>query len=126
MTTRRAITFSLAYGALGATAIILSHMFFTPGKYLLVTYAAVVLGGIMALKSERYETFNERFWATFLGFVVYAGAHYVWLLAVRGVGPVGILGHGWRLAFLFGIGAALSMAGARLSAGNTRESLASV
>jgi len=126
MPTRRAVTFALAVGALGATTIILSHMFFTPGKYLLITYAAMILGALVALKSEGYESFKERFWAAFLAFNVYSIAHYLWLATSGNVGPIGFLGHSWRLAFLVGTGAALSVAAARLSAVNTPRHLAAV
>jgi hypothetical protein len=76
--------------------------------------------------TEAYPAFAERFWAAFLTFVLYSGAHYVFVLTMGDVGRVGLVGHLWRLALLFGCGGVLSLAGARLSGVNAPQPAAAV
>ena len=114
--TRGTLSLSVALGVVGGTVIVLSHVFFTPGKYVLIPYAAVIVGATLAVRAERLASFGERFATGLLAFVLYAGAHYVALGFSPGVSSLGLLGHAWRLAFLIGVGAVINLATARLSA----------
>lgn len=122
MLNRRIVTFALALGLLGGAALILSQSFITPGKYLLVTYAVVVIGSLVALRTEGIEPFGGRFVAAFLAFAVYGGLHYVFV-SMTASGEVGALGHLWRVGILGGVGVAVSLASARL-AGHSRHMVA--
>lgn len=112
---QKVMTFAAAVGALGGATLTLSYIFFTPGKYLLITYAAVVVGAMLALKAERFASFGHRFIASLLSFVMYAGIHYIAVSWSPGVFSLGFLGHAWRLGMLVGIGAIISLAVARLA-----------
>lgn len=112
---QKVVTFAAAVGALGGTILTLSYIFFTPGKYLLITYAAVVLGAMLALKAERFALFGHRFTASLLSFATYAGVHYIAVTWSHRGSSLGVLGHAWRLGILVGIGAVISLAVARLS-----------
>ena len=113
--THRVVTFAAAVGALGGAILTLSYIFFTPGKYLLLPYAAVVIGAMLALRAEGFASFRQRFKASLLSFVIYAGIHYVAVSWSPGVSSLGVLGHAWRLGLLVAIGAIISLAIARLA-----------
>jgi len=85
-------------------------MFFTPGKYILVPYAAVVLGTMVAVRAERLRAFPERFATGLLSFVLASVAFYVAVLFSPGVSSVGFFGNAWRLGLVVGVGAFLSLA----------------
>ena len=108
--TRRSLALAAALGSLGGAVLVLSHVFFTPGKYILVPYAAVVLGTMVAVRAERLPAFPERFATDLLSFVLASVALYVALLFSPGVSSVGFFGHVWRLGFVVGVGAFLSVA----------------
>lgn len=116
MLTRRTLSLAVALGVIGGAVIVLSHVFFTPGKYVLIPYAIVIVGALLAVRAERLDSFGERFASGLLAFVLYAGAHYVAVSFSPGVSSVGFVGHAWRLAFLLGIGVILNLATARLAA----------
>lgn len=58
---RRALSLALALGLLGGLVLGLSHAFFTPGKLILLPWAAVVLGTVVAIRAEVIEPFALRF-----------------------------------------------------------------
>ncbi|HEY8182818.1 MAG TPA: hypothetical protein VII32_11290 [Thermoanaerobaculia bacterium] len=111
----RIVSLAVALGVVGGAVIVLSHMFFTPGKYVLITYAVVIVGATLAVRAERLASFAERFATGLLAFALYAGAHYVAVSFSPGVSSLGLLGHAWRLALLLGIGAVINLATARLA-----------
>jgi hypothetical protein len=77
MLSRRTVSLAVALGVVGGAVIVLSHMFFTPGKYVLIPYSAVIVGATLAVRAEMLASFAERFTTGLLAFVLYAGAHYV-------------------------------------------------
>lgn len=114
--TRRSLSLALALGALGGATLVLSALFLTPGKYLLLPYALVVLGSIFAIRAEGMAAFSERFFTGLLAFVLSSLALYVSLALSPTVARVGFLGHAWRFGLLVGIGALISLATARVAA----------
>lgn len=121
MLTRGSLSLAVALGVPGGAVLILSQYFFTPGKFLLIPYAAVVLGTMLAIRNEGIVSFNDRFMTGLLAFVIYAGAHYVFLVMSPKTMSIGFLGHAWRLAFLIGVGVIINLAMARLSAHPARR-----
>jgi hypothetical protein len=113
--TRRSLSLAVALGALGGVTLVLSRMFFTPGKYLLIPYALVVLGSLLAIRAERLKSFSERFVTGLLSFVLSSVALYVSISFSPTVPHLGFLGHAWRLAFIVGLGALISLATARVA-----------
>jgi hypothetical protein len=116
MLSLRTVSLAAALGVVGGAVIVLSHMFFTPGKYVLIPYSAVIVGATLAVRAEMLASFAERFATGLLAFVLYAGAHYVAVSFSPGVSSLGLLAHAWRLAVLLGIGAIINLATARLAA----------
>lgn len=114
--TRRSLSLALALGALGGAVLVLSAMFFTPGKNLLLPYALVVVGSLVAILAEGMAAFSERFLTGLLAFLLSSLALYVSFALSPAVAQVGILGHTWRIGLLVGIGAVISLATARLAA----------
>jgi len=119
--TRRSLSLALALGALGGATLVLSALFLTPGKYLLVPYALVVLGSLVAIRAEGMAGFPERFFTALLSFVLSSLALYVAVSLSPAVGQVGFLGHAWRIGLLVGIGALVSLATARVAAPPTHR-----
>jgi len=91
-------------------------MFFTPGKYLLIPYALVVLGSLVAIRVEGMAAFSERFLTGLVAFVLSSLALYVSVALSPAVARVGFLGHAWRFGLLVGLGALISLATARVAA----------
>ena len=114
--TRRSLSLALALGALGGATLVLSALFLTPGKYLLLPYGLVVLGSIFAIRAEGMAAYSERFFTSLLAFVLSSLALYVAVSLSPAVGQVGFLGHAWRIGLLVGIGAFVSLATARVAA----------
>lgn len=114
--TRRSLSLAVALGVLGGATLVLSAMFFTPGKYLLIPYALVVLGSPVAIRAEGMVAFSERFLTGLLAFVLSSLALYVAIALSPAVAQVGFLGHAWRVGLLVGIGALVSLATARVAA----------
>jgi hypothetical protein len=114
--TRRSLSLALALGAFGGATLVLSAMFFTPGKYLLIPYALVVLGSLVAIRAEGMAAFSERFLTGLVAFVLSSLALYVSVALSPAVARVGVLGHAWRLGLLVGLGALISLATARVAA----------
>ncbi len=113
--TRRSLSLAVALGALGGSVLVLSAMFFTPGKFILVPYAAVVLGTLVAIRAERIHSFAGRFATGLLAFGISSVALYVAVASSTAASPLGIAGHAWRLVFIVGIGALINLATARLA-----------
>lgn len=114
--TRRSLSLALALGALGGATLVLSALFLTPGKYLLLPYALVVLGSIFAIRAEGMAAFSERFFTGLLAFTLSSLVLYVSLALSPAVARIGILGHAWRFGLLVGTGALISLATARVAA----------
>ena len=123
--TRRSLSLAVALGALGGAALVLSAMFFTPGKYLLIPYAAVVLGTLFAVRAERVPSFAARFMTGLLAFVISSFALYAALAISPATARLGVGGHAWRLAFIVGAGALINLATARLAHSPERPEMAS-
>jgi hypothetical protein len=102
-------------GALGGAVLVLSHLFLTPGKFIFVPYAAIVVGILIAVRAENLPRFSERFAAGFLAFMLASIALYIEVLvSTPGPGP-SLAGHAWRLGVLVIVGAAINVAVARLA-----------
>ncbi len=113
--TRRTLSLALALGLPGGLVLALSHTFFTPGKYILLPWAAVVLGTVVAIRADAIAPLPERFTVGFVAFAVSSFALYAAVLSSPGVHSVGLLGHTWRVGVLLAIGALLSLVTAPLS-----------
>lgn len=113
--TRRSLSLALALGLLGGLVLALSHAFFTPGKYILLPWAAVVLGTVVAIRADAIAPFSQRFMAGFIAFAISSLALYAAVLASPGVSAIGMLGHAWRLGALLAVGALLNLITAPLS-----------
>ncbi|MBP7678201.1 MAG: hypothetical protein KBB14_18000 [Thermoanaerobaculia bacterium] len=113
--TRRSLSLALALGLLGGLVLALSHAFFTPGKYILLPWAAVVLGSVVAIRADSIANLSERFTVGFVAFAVSSIALYAAVLFSPGVHSVGLLGHAWRIGVLLAIGALLNLVTAPLS-----------
>ena len=113
--TRRSLSLALALGLLGGLVLSLSHTFFTPGKFILLPWAAVVLGTVVAIRADAIAPLSQRFTVSFVAFAISSMALYVAVLSSPGVHSVGLLGHAWRLGALLAFGALLSLVTAPLS-----------
>ena len=115
---RRVLSLAAALGVLGAAVLVLSHMFFAPGKFILIPYAAVILGSLLAIRAERLPSFWHRFMVGFIAFMLSSVALSVAVLSSRGasdLGVLGVAGVAWRIAFMTLVGAAINIVTARLS-----------
>ena len=112
---RRALSLALALGLLGGLVLGLSHTFFTPGKYILLPWAAVVLGTVVAIRADAIAPFALRFTVGFASFTVSSLVLYLTVLSSPGVVPVGLPGHAWRFGALLVVGAVLNVVTAPLS-----------
>jgi len=113
--TRRSVSLSVALGVLGGVVLVLGYVFFTPGKYLLLPYGAVVLATTLAIRAERLTSFVERFTTGLLSFLVSSIALYVAVALSPSAGSPDVGGHLWRLTFLVAVGALINLATARLA-----------
>jgi len=114
--TRRSLSLAVALGLLGGATLVLSAMFFTPGKYLLIPYAFVVLASLVAIRAEGMAAYSERFFTGLLAFVLASIPVYVATALSPSVAQVGFFGHAWRFGLLVGIGALVNLATARVAA----------
>ena len=112
---RRSLSLALALGLLGGLVLALSHSFFTPGKFILLPWAAVVLGTVVAIRVDGIVPTSQRFAVGFVAFAISSMALYVAVLSSSGVHSVGLLGHAWRLGALFAVGALLNLVTVPLS-----------
>lgn len=109
----RSFSLAIALGVVGGAILVLSHVFFTPGKYLLIPYAAVVLGTTAVIRAEHLASFAERFMAGLTAFMIASLALYVRIGFETGGLPWA--GHAWRIGVMLGIGVAINLATARLA-----------
>jgi hypothetical protein len=110
------ISLVLALGSLGGTALVLSHMFFTRGKYLLLVYAGVVIATGAILKASKVSNYAARFQVGLGSFMLASLAHYVYVCIDSGAfSHLNIFGHAWRLGLVLLIGTAINLALARVS-----------
>jgi hypothetical protein len=97
-------------------------MFFTSGKFILLPYAGIVIGALLAIRAERLPLFRHRFAAGFVAFMIASIALYVQVIVSLPESSLGVLGHAWRLGFMALIGATINLAVARLSYSPPAES----
>jgi hypothetical protein len=118
MTTSRFIqnaSLAAALGVFGGTILVLSHVFFTPGKYLLIPYSLVVIATTVVVRAEHIAAFRDRFAVGFGSFAIASLALYVAVSVSPASGHVPLLGHAWRLGLLAAIGVAINLPAARLA-----------
>ncbi len=113
--TRRSLSLAFSLGLLGGLVLALSHTFFTPGKFILLPWSAVVLGTIVAIRADAIAPFSQRFTVGFVAFAISSLALYGAVLASPGVHSVGPFGHAWRLGALLAVGALLNLVTAPLA-----------
>jgi hypothetical protein len=113
---RRSLSLAVAVGVLGAAVLVFSISFFTPGKFILIPWALVVVGTLLAVRAERIPRFGLRFVAAFGSFMLPSAALYVFVGLSPEVAELGVVGHIWRLLSLALIGAAIGLATARIAA----------
>jgi len=114
--TRRALSLAVALGALGGAALVLSAMFITgPGKSILLTWAAVVVGTTVAIRAERLSSFSTRFAVGLVAFVISSLALYVALVLSPQTAHLGFGGHAWRVGFIVALGALFNLATASIA-----------
>ena len=110
------VSLMLALGALSGTALVLSQMFFTRGKYILLVYAGLVIATGIILKTTKVANYAARFQVGLGSFMLANLALYVFVCVDSGAfSHLTILGHVWRLGFLLLVGTALNLALARVS-----------
>ena len=103
----RSLSLGLALGAFGGAVLALSHVYFTPGKYVLIPYAVVELGLVVGIRAERLTRFSERFVTALLAFMLATLVLYV-TVVIQADASLG-WGHAWRLALLAIIGTGVSL-----------------
>src|SRR6478736_1465565 len=109
----RSLSLAFALGAYGGAVLALSDLLLTPGKYILLPYALVVLGLTFTTRAERLTRFSERFELVLLAFMLASLVLYV-SVAIRAHTAV-TWGHTWRLAFLMIVGVVISVPAAVLA-----------
>jgi hypothetical protein len=105
----------MSLGVLGGVILVLCYTFFTPGKYLLIPYAAVVIAATIMIRAEHVVAFRERFVIGLSSFMLASLALYVAVGLSPHTASVGLLGHSWRIAFLLMLGMAINLPAARLA-----------
>lgn len=125
MTTRaiKNISLATALGVFGAAVLVLSHMFFTRGKYLLIPYAVFVVASTAVIRAEQLLRFRERFAIGLGAFTIASVVFYIALLLSPQTVHLSLLGHAWRVAFIVAIGVAINLPAARLAAPVERSSV---
>ncbi len=110
------ISLTLALGALSGTALVLSHMFFARGKYILLVYAGIAIATGIILKTTTVANYAARFQAGLGSFMLANLALYVYVCIESGAfSHLTLFGHAWRLGFMLLVGTALNLALARVS-----------
>jgi hypothetical protein len=112
---RHSMTLALSLGVLGGAVVVLSFLFFTPGKYLLIPYAMVVVTTTAIIRAERIAPFAHRFIVGLGAFMMTSIALYVAAGVSANVASLSILGHAWRLGFLLAVGVAVNLPAARIA-----------
>jgi hypothetical protein len=111
----RNLSLALALGVFGAAVLVLSFVFFTPGKYLLIPYAGVVLATTAVIRAEHLRDFRDRFAIGFLSFIIASISLYVAVALSPHASRVPLLGHAWRIALLLAVGVAINLPAARIA-----------
>jgi len=111
----RNLSLALALGIFGAAVLVLSFIFFTPGKYILIPYAVVVLATTAVIREEHISDFADRFAIGFLSFVIASMSLYVAVASSPHASTVPLLGHAWRIALLLAVGVAINLPAARIA-----------
>jgi len=106
---------ALALGVLAGATLVLSSMVFATGKFLLIPYALVVLGSLVAIRAQGSAAFSERSFTGLLAFVLSSLALFVSLPLSPTVGEIGFPGHAWRIVLLVGVGGLINLATARVA-----------
>lgn len=114
-TSQKLMTLTCALGALGGAMLVLSYFFLTPGKYILLPFAIVVLGIIAAVRAEHVEPYWVRFAVCLGSFAVASLALYTSVALALRNDAITLVGHAARFAALLAMGALVSLAAARLS-----------
>lgn len=109
------ISLALALGIFGAAVLVLSFVFFTPGKYLLIPYAGVVLATTAVIRAEHIRNFGDRFVIGLMSFMIASMALYVAVSWSVGVSKLPLFGHAWRIGLLLAVGAAINLPAARIA-----------
>ena len=112
---RHSLTLALSLGVLGGAVVVLSFLFLTPGKYLLIPYATVVMTTTAIIRAERIASFSRRLIVGLSAFIIASIALYVAVGVSANVAPLSISGHAWRLGFLLAVGVAVNLAAARIA-----------
>lgn len=112
--TRKDLTLACALGVVCGATLALSQAFFTPGKGILITYAAVIAIIGMTLRG-RSSTFIAQAGVAFLSLAIAAILHYA--VVAIGAPGVSLAGHVWRLGFVCAICAMVSLPVARIAEG---------
>jgi len=100
--------------------LVLSYFFLTPGKYILLPFAVVVLGIIAAVRAEHVGPFWVRFGVCLGSFAAASLALYLSVALTLRNDAVTLIGHLARFAALLAMGALVSLAAARLSRPETQ------
>jgi membrane-bound acyltransferase YfiQ involved in biofilm formation len=108
----RSLSLACALGAYGGAVLSLSSLFLTPGKYVLIPYAAVVMGLTLAIRAERMTQFAERYLVALLAFMIASLTLYVTVSFQAHTAVT--WGHTWRIAFLLLVGLGISLPAAVL------------
>jgi hypothetical protein len=112
---RRSLSLAVSLGVFGGAVLVLSYVFFTPGKYLLIPYAAVVIAATVMIRAERVVAFPERFVIGLSSFMMASLALYVAVSFSPHTASLGVPGHSWRIAFLLVVGIAVNLPAARVA-----------
>lgn len=111
----QSMTLALSLGVLGGAVVVLSFLFFTPGKDLLIPYAAVVVTTTAIIRAERLTPYLQRFVVGLSAFMITAIALYGAVGVSANSASVSIVGHAWRLGILFAVGLAVNLPAARVA-----------
>jgi len=116
--TQNAVSFALSLGLVGGASLIAAFSLTKNGPVIYLTYAAIVLACAIYLRVERVQPFAKRFALSLAVFMFGNLALYLFigLVQAKTLFVISLLGHAWRLGFVFLIGAALSAAVAQLTA----------
>jgi hypothetical protein len=116
--TRNGLSASLSLGLLGGTALIATESLTTRGPAIFIPYGILILGTLAWLRSQKIESFAQRFILALEAFMLATAILMAWLITVAN--PTALSTPIWNkvspLLMMFAVGALLSAAVARLSA----------
>ena len=116
-TSKQPLPLALALGALGGGALVMTEWLSTNGPLIVVPYATLVLGSLVAVRLAGWPEFSHRFAAAFGAFMVATVVLYVFIgLVLAGtLLDIPAWGHALRLGMMALIGGVLSGAVAYLA-----------